>query len=134
MLAVVGGLTLTASTAAAQATKSVAFKTPSGNIGCIYTSGPDALRCDIRSGLKPKPPQPQDCQQDYGDSVSMSRTGRPRLVCHGDTALNPHARSVGYGSTITAGPFKCTSKTAGLTCRNASGHGWFLSRQSYRLF
>ena len=28
----------------------------------------------------------------------------------------------------------CTSRLAGLTCRNRSGHGWFLSRQRQRIF
>jgi hypothetical protein len=127
-------LAVVASTASASAAKTVLFKTPSGNIGCIYATGPDYLRCDIGSGLKPKPPHPQDCGEDYGDSVSMRKTGRPSYVCHGDTARDPHAKVVAYGSTITVGPFRCTSKTSGLTCRNASSHGWFLSRQSYRLF
>jgi hypothetical protein len=123
-----------AATASAATAKTVLFKTPSGNIGCEYSTGPDYLRCDIGSGLKPRPPQPQDCQEDYGDSVSMNKTGRPHYVCHGDTTRDPRAKAVAYGTTITVGPFKCTSKITGLTCRNASGHGWFLSRQSYRLF
>jgi hypothetical protein len=123
-----------ASAGSARDAKFVAFKTPSGNIGCIYSSGPDYLRCDIRSGLRPKPPQPQSCGEDYGDSVSMNRAGRPRLECHGDTALDPRARTVAYGTSIVAGPFRCTSRMTGLTCQNASRHGWFLSRESYRLF
>jgi len=123
-----------ASAGSARDAKFVAFKTPSGNIGCIYSSGPDYLRCDIRSGLRPKPPQPQSCGEDYGDSVSMNRAGRPRLVCHGDTALDPRARTVAYGTSIVAGPFRCTSRMTGLTCQNASRDGWFLSRESYRLF
>ena len=131
---VAGALVLGVSTSGATGAKVVAFKTPSGNIGCIYSDGPAYLRCDIRSGLKPRPPHPQDCGEDYGDSVSMNRTGRARLVCHGDTALEPSARVVAYGATLRVGPFKCTSRTMGLTCSNASAHGWFLSRASYRLF
>jgi hypothetical protein len=123
-----------AATASAATAKTVLFKTPSGNIGCIYSTGPDYLRCDIGSGLKPRPPHPQDCEGEYGDSVSMSRTSRPRYVCHGDTARDPRAKAVAYGRSITVGPFRCASAVTGLTCRNASGHGWFLSRQSYRLF
>jgi hypothetical protein len=134
LLACALALAAVASTAAARSAKVVEFKTPSGNIGCIYSTGPDYLRCDIGSGLKPRPPHPQDCQETYGDSVSMRKTGRPGYVCHGDTARDPRAKAVAYGTSITVGPFKCTSQTSGLTCRNSSGHGWFLSRQSYRLF
>jgi hypothetical protein len=133
-LVVAGVLAIGVATAAAHSTKVVLFKTPSGNIGCIYSSGPDYLRCDIRSGLVPKPPHPQDCGEAYGDSVSMNRTSRPHLVCHGDTALDPKARALAYGTSIHVGPFTCRSRTSGLTCSNAAGHGFFLSRQSYRLF
>lgn len=130
----VAALALAASTASAAPSRFVAFKTPSGNIGCIYADGPHYLRCDIRSGLRPRPPHPQGCQGEYGDSISMNRTGRARLVCHGDTALDPRARVVKYGSTLRVGPFACTSRTTGLTCSNASGRGFFISRERYRLF
>ena len=127
-------LTLGTSGATAKNAKIVAFKTPSGNIGCIYSDGPHYLRCDIRSGLKPAPRHPAACREDYGDSLSMNATSRTRLVCHGDTALEPRARVVAYGGSIRVGPFTCTSRTTGLTCTNRSGHGWFLSRERYRLF
>jgi hypothetical protein len=126
---------LGATAALAAPSKFVAFKTPSGNIGCIYADDPHYLRCDIRSGLRPRPGRPSRCRDlEYGDSISMNRTGRAHLVCHGDTALDPRARIVKYGSTLRVGPFACTSRTTGLTCSNASRHGFFLSRESYRLF
>jgi hypothetical protein len=130
----VAAFVLGAGVATAQPTRFVAFRTPSGNIGCIYSDGPNYLRCDLRSGLNPRPRQPAGCQEAYGDSVSMNGTGRSHLVCHGDTALEPSARVVYYGNSIRVGPFTCKSRTTGLTCTNASGHGWFLSRESYRLF
>ena len=38
------------------------FRLPSGNIGCLYFHESSAsLRCDIRTGLKPKPSQPASC-------------------------------------------------------------------------
>jgi hypothetical protein len=120
--------------AAATPSRIVSFRTPSGNINCIYGDQPHYVRCDIRSGLRPKPPHPQNCDLEYGDSVSMNRASRAHLVCHGDTTIDPRARVVKYGKSITVGPFTCTSRTSGLTCRNAAGHGWFLSRESYRLF
>jgi hypothetical protein len=77
---------------------------------------------------------PKDCRLAYGDSLEMSATGRPGLTCHGDTVFDPRAKVLAYGRTFTSGPFRCTSQSAGLTCRNRAGHGWFLSRQSYRRF
>jgi hypothetical protein len=115
------------------------FRTPSGNIGCIFSSflfagaRHDSIRCDIRSGLKPKPARPKNCNLDYGDSYELPKTGRTIVVCHGDTALDPHAPALAYGKTWQQAGLKCTAKTVGLRCTNKSGHGFFLSRaHSYR--
>jgi hypothetical protein len=120
----------------ASASPVVILRTPTGNIGCVYTSGlapGPSLRCDIRSGLRPRPSKPRGCTLDWGDSYELSPTGRARITCHGDTAIDPSARVLRYGSVWQRGGFTCRSKTAGLRCRNRGGHGFFLSRQhSYR--
>lgn len=112
------------------------FRTPSGNIGCVYASGfgsAPSLRCDIRSRLRPRPQRPPGCNLDWGDSFEMARTGRARLTCHGDTAILPQARVLRYGSSWSRNGFVCASGVAGLRCRNAGGHGFFMSKQrSYR--
>jgi hypothetical protein len=130
LLVVAAVLTGAASASATLAT----FKTPSGNIGCLYDSSPAYLRCDIGSGLRPLPPRPKGCQLDWGFSLNMGRTSKARVTCAGDTALDPRARVLRYGSTWRRGPFSCRSRTTGLTCENAAGHGWFMSRQSWRRF
>jgi hypothetical protein len=135
---VVIALALGASSAASAGTSSIAtFRTPSGNIGCVYSSAgnglPASVRCDIRSLLKPKPAKPKNCHLDYGDSFTLLRTGRALVTCHGDTALDPHAPVLAYGKVWRRNGFTCTSKAAGLRCSNPSGHGFFLSRaHSYR--
>jgi len=114
------------------------FRTPSGNIGCMYAkfSGePAYLRCDILSGLKPKPPRPSSCPDyvEWGYGYSMGKTGKASAVCAGDTAVVPDAKVLGYGRSWSRNGFSCTSLERGLRCRNASGHGFFLSRQrSYK--
>lgn len=124
------------SAAAAQADTFIAFRTPSGNIGCDFyrASGtPPSLRCDIRSRLVPKPHKPRGCRLDWGDSYVMNPTGRVQLTCHGDTAILPTARVLPYGASWSHGGFTCSSRSIGLRCENRSGHGFFLSRQrSYR--
>jgi hypothetical protein len=130
-------LLLVALPAPAGASTLISFRTPSGNIGCVYASGlgsPASLRCDIRSGLKPKPSRPRGCVDlDWGDSYELSRTGRAIVTCHGDTAILQNARVLRYGSSWSRAGFVCTSRIAGLRCRNTSGHGFFLSRRrSYR--
>jgi hypothetical protein len=118
------------------------FSTPSKNIGCVYarfaaqggTGGfPAELRCDIRSGLRPKPVRPAGCDLDWGDSFAMRKTGAVSVVCHGDTALGGQ-HVLGYGKTWRHDGFTCVSRRAGLTCTNLSHHGFFLSRQRSRAF
>jgi hypothetical protein len=116
----------------------VAFRTPSGNIGCgfdHFSGEAPHLRCDIRSRLHDPPPvRPRGCDLDYGDSLAMGRRGRPYLVCHGDTAIDPRAPKVPYGSTWSREGFRCRSRASGLTCTNPAGHGFFLSRERWRIF
>ena len=132
------GLLVVSAVLASSAAASVViqFRTPSGNIGCAYSSGlgpGPSLRCDIRTGLRPRPARPRNCDLDWGDSYELGPTGRATVVCHGDTAIDPRSRVLRYGSRWQRGAFTCVSKKTGLRCRNRSGHGFFLSRQhSYR--
>ena len=57
------------------------------------------------------------------------------LVCAGDTAMDPAAPTLAYGTATVVGSFECGSRTIGMTCTNLqSGHGFFISIQSYRTF
>ena len=118
------------------------FSTPSKNIGCQYArfdaqpnaaGFPATLRCDVRTGLHPKPARPRRCDLDWGDSLEMRKRGRVDVVCHGDTALGSK-HILRYGQTWRHDGFTCRSRMTGLTCRNLSGHGFFLSRQRSRTF
>jgi hypothetical protein len=125
------------------------FKTPSGNIQCDYgyRGGADVdayVRCGIRSGLKPPPPsRGPGC--DVPNRVVIRHTGRASLAglsaCPGEDEgdAGPFAgpgvaRVLGYGKTWSGGGLSCMSAVTGLTCRNTSGHGFFLSRESWRQF
>jgi hypothetical protein len=111
------------------------FKSPSANIGCMIIAG--TARCDIRHRTWSPPSRPASCPRvvDYGQGVIVARSGSGRLVCAGDTALDPSARSVAYGTTTVVGAFRCQSQPAGVTCRNRdTGHGFFISSGSYRVF
>lgn len=130
--------TLLAASAASGSTV-IQFRTPTGNIGCAYSAGltgaeAPTVRCDIRSRLHPEPARPARCPLDYGDSIEVSRVGRAILVCHGDTAIDPGSRVLAYGSVFRRGGISCTSRAVGLTCSNRRGHGFFLSRQAWRIF
>jgi hypothetical protein len=115
------------------------FRTPTGNIGCAYSVGLDGfaaptVRCDIRSRLHPEPRPPANCRLDSGDSIQIFRLGPATLVCHGDTAIDPSAPVLAYGHTWRRSGLTCVSQRAGLRCLNRSGHGFFLSRQSWQIF
>jgi hypothetical protein len=109
-----------------------AFRTPSGNIHCLWVSDPSYLRCDIVSGLKPVPRRPAGCDLDWGHGIEMTRRGRPVLVCAGDTVISPGSPKLGYGRTWSRGGFVCTSRQSGLTCTNSIGSSFYLSRERYR--
>ena len=105
------------------------FHTPSHNVACVEIAGySTSLRCDILSGLKPRPARARGCTLDWGFGYIMVETGKPSLTCAGDSANDPHAKTIPYGVTWRIGPFICTSKRTGLHCQNRTGHGFFLSR------
>lgn len=115
----------------ARATAEGQFRTPSGNIGCGYYDR--VLRCDVRDGVKPLPPQPSSCQLDWGQGFWLHEHGAAHIVCAGDTALDPTAPVVRYGTTWHGGQIACSSTPNGLRCTNADRHGFFISRgEAYR--
>ena len=133
--AVLAAVILTASGLAipvsARAADEGQFRTPSGNIGCAYYDR--VLRCDVRDGVKPLPPAPSSCQLDWGQGFWLHEHGAAHIVCAGDTALNPTASVVRYGTTWQGGRISCASSPNGLRCTNADRHGFFLSRgEAYR--
>jgi hypothetical protein len=111
------------------------FQSPSGNIGCVLLDG--NARCDIAKRSWKPPPRPPGCpdEVDFGQGLQVNRDDESgNFVCAGDTTLNPEAPKLGYGSADRFGGLFCESATAGVTCENAGGHGFFISIQSYRTF
>jgi hypothetical protein len=121
--------------AAAGADELLFFKTPSRNVACLKGTVHQRayLRCDILSGLRPRPARPRGCNLDWGFGYSLNATGRAFVTCAADSTNEPGARIIPYGATWKLGPFRCASRQTGLRCSNSSGHGFFLSRaRSYR--
>ena len=108
------------------------FYMPSANIGCALL--PDAVRCDIRERRWKPPPKPRDCMLDWGNSVSAGATEGARVLCAGDTLLGGTYGELPYGHALRRGAITCVSRSAGLTCRNMEGSGFFLSYQRLTLF
>lgn len=117
-------------------TTSSGFVTPSGNISCAVEGEDEkVLRCEIKSKLNPKPPQPYSgyCEFDWGAGFSLTSYGKPEILCISDTISGGNYPTLSYGSTWRNAGFKCVSQRAGLKCTNASGQGFFLSRERWRI-
>jgi hypothetical protein len=109
------------------------FRAPSSNIGCEVDA--NNTRCDIRERSWAPPPKPAGCDLDWGQGIQISGADKPQFVCAGDTSLDPAASVLAYGQRTRQGSIVCESAPAGVTCTNeASGHGFFLSRDTYRIF
>ena|ERR1700736_2027405 len=117
-----------ATTAAAVPTPIVqtGFLTPSGNIACNAGTnhGQKLLACTVFTKQRP----------DRGNRVwAMFVRGRAQTgFVVGDPATD--FPKLAYGRTWSWHGFSCKSERSGLTCRNRSGHGFFLSRASQRVF
>lgn len=110
----------------------VGFQSPTRNIGCSLDA--TNARCDIRKRDWSPPKKPANCELDWGQGLDIGRTGsRGRFFCAGDTALGA-GKALAYGKSITRGGITCTSRKSGMTCKNARGHGFRISRGSYRTF
>jgi hypothetical protein len=113
------------------------FSTPSKNIGCHVTA--EFVRCDIlkRSWEPPPDPAKKQCEQeqglDYGHGIQLDLT-HAEFVCSGDSALGS-GDTLAYGEIAQRGPNVCESQPDGITCSNINnGAGFFLSKESYRIF
>ena len=109
----------------------VSFHSPSGNIRCaILKTG---VRCDIQQKSFHSPPKPNSCEFDWGQSIGLGRQGKAHFNCVSD-ATDP-GKELAYGDSIASHRFHCKSLTSGVRCVNKrNGHGFKLSRQSYRFF
>jgi hypothetical protein len=115
-----------------------AFHSPSGNIRCFLTH--DNLQCsiaraDYASALQARCIAPPTELDWHGFTLGARRKGA--VTCSGGILYDPDTEqpryvNVPYGRTWHHGAFTCLSRTIGVTCRNASGHGLFLSRQAWR--
>src|SRR3954452_7949181 len=104
--------------------KTKAFQTPSHKIRCAYMStlGPGPwIRCDVLS---------------LNDTAfRLDRTHKGKRIHVTDAAAGPHARVLRYGHSLKVGPFTCTSRRSGLTCKSrVSRHGFKLSKQRQKRF
>ncbi|MEQ8307082.1 MAG: hypothetical protein RIA09_11005 [Hoeflea sp.] len=112
------------------------FMTPSGNIYCNgMVSGGGSISCVIvnRSGTPPMP-RPASCSGVWGHEFDLDGTGSARLTCGERPETVDYSDIAQYGLSADFGSITCKSEKTGLTCRNKSGHGFFLSRRKQSVF
>src|SRR3954469_5705986 len=123
-LAAIAVLALALALPAGASAKFRQFQTPSGNIGCAYSSsgGPGPfIRCDVLS------------LNDVG--YFLKRRGKAKRHHVTDTVADPNAKVLRSGHSRRFGRYACRSRRSGLTCKNRrNGHGFKLSRQKRKLF
>lgn len=110
------------------------FQTPTGNIHCTIFEDDATLRCDIIENTAKLPPQPKDCNLDWGNAFTMNITGAAQRACHGDTIVADTNPVLGYGKTWRKGGFTCESKTTELICTNRDKKGWKISKTKQQFF
>ncbi|MGI0483768.1 DUF6636 domain-containing protein, partial [Geminocystis sp. CENA526] len=137
----VGGLTIflspemiTASSSSnKQNTQLTGFMMPSKNIFCALLNA-NELRCEIASGLKPLPSQrPPHSECVWGQSLLLPSSGKIEFLCISDTIWDNYP-ILSYGKKWQKSGIECLSQKTGLTCKNSTGNGFFLSRERWKVF
>jgi hypothetical protein len=103
------------------------FQTPSHNIVCnsgLPVTGAPGLSCVVFSASVPGKSQ---------KTWVLKARGVPRVL-HVLGNIGTDVRVLAYGRSWQRGVLSCVSRSSGLTCRNAQGHGFALSRERQRVF
>jgi hypothetical protein len=143
LLVVVCAACLSASASADSSTRLPGFRSPSGNISCLFLGGtPATLLCkiahaDYAKHLQDRCIGPAGAGVDWhGFELSAARKGA--IACSGGALYTgtdrPSYATLPYGKTWRQKMFSCSSRISGVNCSNPNGHGFFLSRQTWRVW
>jgi hypothetical protein len=115
------------------------FRSPSGNIKCLFVPGSTSTmlctvaHADYAVTLQNRCLGPGGSGVDW-HGFTLGAATKGSVSCSGGILYvgRPSYVTLPYGKTWRHGVFTCWSRTAGVTCRNAKGHGLFVSRRSWR--
>jgi hypothetical protein len=139
LLIVIAVAALAASAASAAGRVLPGFRSPSGNIKCYYNAKAltprgftRAVTCSIVHADYAMKLQ-RRCEAGDWHGFTLTPRGKPMLFCPaGAGGDRPVYTKLAYGKSWQRGPFTCTSRVTGVTCRSRTGHGLFISRHTYR--
>jgi hypothetical protein len=118
--------------------QTVAFATPSRNIGCVLThfadDGHALVSCAITQYSYQPPPRPADCPSGpWGNNLIMGNVSY--VQCAGGEDVHTATYPVlPYGGRVTLDSVTCTSQTTGIVCSDpTNGRRITLSKERYSL-
>ena len=116
------------------------FDSPSGNLHCgIYDVTPHGsgylygCRIDEKDWAFPDDSPGDYCHGmeircGWGIESMDGETPRPLAKSDATYSMHPDDWVLPYGTSIAVGPILCESTEVGVTCRDAGGHGFTISR------
>lgn len=108
----------------------VTFHSPSGNITCAVTI--TAAQCALDESWPLSAAQSRSCEPAALQGADLQAGLAARFLCATDVLVPGRSGELGYGYSLSHGPFTCTSATTGVTCRDReSGHAFTVSREEY---
>jgi hypothetical protein len=134
-------LALAAASAAHAKTTLPGFVSPSHNIRCFRNAEPPAtLHCSIAKADYARRLTAYCGADPIGvdwAGFELGATRKGGVACSGGVLYEPSAQRLDgtvlpYGKIWRSGVFTCSSRVAGITCTSRTGHGLFVSRQTWR--
>lgn len=132
-----GGATSTDAPNVRTVDRRVEFTSPTGNLHCAIDPEHRYAECGASAAEWTPPPTPDDCELDWGATMSVSADGKPAdFVCRGDVPfLERDPDELPYGSVVRTDEIECVSERSGVTCTaTGTGRGFTISRASFRFF
>lgn len=107
------------STPTFDASEAKAFITPSGNISCVIYK--DRARCTVYSFDYSPGDKPENCSDDVEWGSVAEVTKKASGFSCKNVGEGPSPEELGYGKTIKAHGFECSSQKDGVRCKGPGG-------------
>ena len=108
----------------------------SGPVSCFLLNyfGDRWAECPVSKQQFAAPKRPASCEYDWAPQFTL-RAKATYGICRSDANDRDSTTTLQPGERAVDGPVTCVATADGIECRNArSGHGFTVSRASYRLF
>ena len=110
------------------------FTSPSGNIACnISQFGASCWIGEKEWSIEQPTHDPFCAESDWGNAVDVIAEGT-FFSCYTDFGWPIDAEPLAYGDRMRVGEFECASAENGVTCTNAVGQGFRVSRATVNTF